>query len=83
MNLYLISQTENDDYDSFDSAVVCAENEDVARQTNPAVWDSPICNWSARHWHWCSAPELVTVRLIGVAAPDVPAGVVCASFNAG
>ena len=35
MNLYLISQDHNDDYDTYDSAVVAAENEDAARETHP------------------------------------------------
>ena len=36
MKLYLISQTANHDYDSFDSAVVAAENEANAREIHPS-----------------------------------------------
>ena len=35
MNLYLISQTINDDYDSWDSAVVAAESAGAAREIHP------------------------------------------------
>lgn len=70
MNLYHISQTVNQDYDTFDSAVVCAPNAETARNIRPGV-----CGW-------CE-PEHVTVRLIGTATADVAPGVVCASFNAG
>lgn len=35
MNIYLISQTENDGYDTYDSCVVVAENEDMARRITP------------------------------------------------
>jgi len=36
MNLYLISQTINNGYDTYDSAVVCAESEDEARKIHPS-----------------------------------------------
>jgi hypothetical protein len=87
MNLYLISQTENEDYDTYDSAVVCAPDEDTARRMDPdrvrgrngKAYDfgPSSCDW------WCSSADLVEVRLIGKAAPDVHLGVVCASFNKG
>ena len=32
---------------------------------------------------WASRPSLVTVKLIGEAVRGTPAGVICASFNAG
>jgi len=35
MKLYLISQNVNNDYDTFDSAVVCAENEEKAKRVHP------------------------------------------------
>ena len=36
MNLYLISQTQNQTYDTYDSAVVAAESEDHARAIHPS-----------------------------------------------
>lgn len=36
MNLYLISQTINEGYDTYDSAVVAAESEDEARKIHPS-----------------------------------------------
>ena len=35
LNLYLISQTVNNDYDTFDSAVVAARDEEDARSIHP------------------------------------------------
>ena len=35
LNLYLISQNVNDDYDTFDSAVVAARDEEDARSIHP------------------------------------------------
>lgn len=79
MNLYLISQSKNNDYDTYDSAVVAADTEDAARNTHPGgQWPKE----GRRNWDWTD-PENVTVKLIGVAAEGVAAGVICASFNAG
>jgi hypothetical protein len=78
MNLYLISQTESREYDTYDSAVVRAESEEAARLI------SPDGNWSVDYYSaWCKSPDQVTVQLLGVAASDEPAGVVLASYNAG
>ena len=78
MKLFLISQTENDDYDTYDSAVVCAQDEDEARNIQPG------CHQFGDKWSdWCSSPEKVTVKCVGEAADGIDRGVVCASFNAG
>lgn len=77
MNLYLISQTEDNDYDTYDSAIVCARSEKEARQIHPG----------GRKWGeaygWCRSPEAVSVEKIGKADNGVKVGVVLASFNAG
>jgi hypothetical protein len=78
MKLWLISQDENSGYDTYDSAIVAAETEDVARNTHPGGG-----NWSETFGSWASKPDLVKVRLIGDAVPGIEAGVWCASFNAG
>jgi hypothetical protein len=92
MNLYKISQNSNNNYDTYDSAVVCAENEGMARLTRPGVIfdgdeDHPsLINWSNRQAYragWCASPDMVEVELIGSAVPGLPQGVICASFNAG
>lgn len=79
MNLYLISQNEDNDYDTYDSAVVAAPSEDAARNTHPNGRDEP---WE-KYDGWCSCPELVNVELIGTALEGTKAGVICSSFNAG
>lgn len=77
MNLYLISQTENNDYDTYDSAVVAAETEGQARNTHPrGVWPKGM------NYSW-TTPENVAAKLIGVAVEGTPAGVILGSFNAG
>lgn len=81
MKLFLIAQGEEDGYDSYDSAVVAAPDEETARNTDPST-GKPV-DWSSRRFgDWASKPEHVTVRYLGEAV-DVEQGVVCASYNAG
>lgn len=76
MKLWKISQKERNYYDTYDSAVVAAETEEMARNINPA------CDG----WHsdaWCSGPEKVTVVLLGEAKDGTVAGAIVSSYNAG
>lgn len=89
MNLYLLTQTVNDAYDTYDSCVVAAESaEDAAKMlpTDGGHYTRKPSGEEAGTWvrvYWAT-PEQVTVRLIGVAAEGIKAGdVICASFNAG
>lgn len=79
MKLWLISQNENNGYDTYDSAVVAAETEELARITMPSDYEE----FGREYGAWCSGPEMVKVELLGDAAPNITAGVICASFNAG
>lgn len=85
MKLWLISQTEHDDYDTYDSAVVAAETELEARQIHPSMsYPTPWEKWGeSSYLDWASHPNKVTAKLIGEAAPDIPPGPICSSFNAG
>jgi inorganic pyrophosphatase/exopolyphosphatase len=92
MNLYKISQSENRDYDTYDSAIVAAETDEEARQIHPCP-SYGRCNsngefvsnygpeWPQRDW----APTVfqVNVEFIGTAKDGTEAGVILASFNAG
>ena len=95
-NLYLISQTENNGYDTYSDAVVCAENEDDARHIHPSeyykyhdgkLWfqfpDGTEREEKYDDGGWAH-PDNVKAELIGTATDDVEVGkVVCASFHAG
>lgn len=74
MKIYLISQTQNTDYDTFDSAVVAADTEQEAKKIHP----------SGEEWEpetWCNSPNEVEVELVG---EDIvgKSRVILASFNA-
>ena len=81
MNIYLISQSVNNDYDTYDSAVVIAEDSEKARFIHPngsKDWNGKKGKFDA----WCDASD-VTVELIGISEDSEEKWVVCASFNAG
>lgn len=82
MNLYKISQDVNYDYDTFDSAIVAAKNEEQARLIHP----DGDKNWTGKQTRkydgWCDA-EYVKVELIGKAIKGTKSGVILASYNAG
>lgn len=89
MNIYLISQSTNDDYDTYDSAVVIAKNEEQAQKTHPSgqieFFDysegkQTLKDWETRDW---TESKYVDVQLIGKALDTEKPRVVCASFNAG
>lgn len=84
MNLYLISQDENNGYDTYDSAIVCAENKNEAKKILPnseSEW--PEQGQASFMYNWASSPKNVKAELIGKAASNIKKGLVLASFNAG
>lgn len=74
MKLYLISQDSNNNYDTYDSAVVAARNAEEAKKTK--IGDiGPYGSWVS--------PSKVEVKLIGTAVKGTEEGVLLGSFNAG
>ena len=91
LNLYFISQNINNDYDTFDSAVVVASSEEEAKLITPVSLDCAMdlynnnFEYATEHIlsRWCK-PVFVQVTYLGKAASHLKSGeVVCASFNAG
>lgn len=78
MNLYLLSRDDANNYDTYDSIVVCAESEDEARKIHPHGRFT-----SDKYRSWASSPDLVSAKLIGVADLSIEKGVVHTSYNAG
>lgn len=87
MKLWLISQTANDDYDTYDSAVVCAPSEGCAKRIHPGgglAFAEKVDGYNHKAHSWTSDISHVDAVCIGEAAPGMKDGeVVCASFNAG
>jgi hypothetical protein len=82
--LYLIYQTENLGYDTYDSGVVIAESEEEARNMNPDSGAETLqADWDYRFSAWCSSPDKVSVRYLGEAKEGSKKGSICSSFNAG
>lgn len=94
MYIFLISQVENDDYDTYDAAVVIAPNEDWARTMHPAGSNRypDFDPWIENVRTWASSPENVKVERIGeyFPTPDEQEDIdglqprfILKSFNAG
>jgi hypothetical protein len=81
MNLYLISQEENDGCDTYSDAVVAALSADEARTIYPGGGGLGMDDWIVASY-WVSDPSKVAVKLIGTAKAGVKSGVLCASFHA-
>jgi hypothetical protein len=93
MKLWKISQTENDNYDSYDSAVVAAEDEATARAIHPEIgledtsdmMEGLLKSWKreaeASYGSWCKHPDQVTVEYIGEAKPGTKMGVIVVSYR--
>ena len=94
MNIYLVEQDVNNGYDTYDSFVVVAENEEIAKHTSPSslyVWKNEEWNFCysdgtcepSSQLYWC-LPSDVKVTLIGEADRNyTETTVLLASFNAG
>ena len=76
MKLYLLSQDVNDDYDTYDSCVVCAKSKEDAVTILPCLLESRITD------EWAE-PKDITCKEIGKANNREKRGVIIASFNAG
>lgn len=81
MKLFLLSQTVNKDYDTYDSCVVACKTVDEALTMHPngsenkETDDQTFSSWAL--------PKDVKVKYVGEATRGTKKGVICASFNAG
>lgn len=81
MKLFLISQSTNNNYDTYDAAVVVAPDEQTAITLHPRT--GKTFDFKERQWEWVNCIDDINVEYIGEASPELKQGVVCASFNAG
>lgn len=84
MNLYMISQTENNDYDTYYLAIVRAPDEETAKNMDPETGQRMKFLKKNYRYHrtWAYSSDGVTVKLIGTSIDDTP-GIVCASSKDG
>jgi len=83
MKIYRIWQKVNNDYDTFDSAVVCAESEDEAKKMQPSFGSYEECLETADGFSsWCGLKD-VQVEYLGEAKEGLSKSLICGSFNAG
>lgn len=95
MNLYRLTQNVNNDYDTYDSAIVAAESKEKAVTISPGsfyTWDEGRQSWvfsftwqepKAERDHTWALPSEIECELLGVAGPDIKEGLIMSSFNAG
>jgi hypothetical protein len=80
MKLYLLEQHDNLDYDTYDSCLVCAENEADARTIDPYGKEfKENVQWSS----WAISKDSITCEEIGEANDKQKRGVIIASKNNG
>lgn len=80
MKIYLLSQNINRGYDTYDSMVVIAKDEEEARNIHPCGEWRTLYRIGA----WANNQSEVQVEYIGEASEDLTAsGIICSSFNAG
>lgn len=95
MNIYKISQSVNNKYNTYDSAVVVAESETEAAKIHPGgldakgfneitrKYDKPWYETDRRDLVWASRLEDVKVELIGSTNLYDKPCIICRDFNAG
>lgn len=84
MKLWLIEQHINNDYDTYDSAVVAAVDEEAARDTHPyAAKTTRETEIEGKLYSSWAPFDKVRATYLGEALAGMPSGGVLASFNAG
>ena len=89
--LFKISQDINNDWDTYDSAIVIADSEEEARHIHPLPVLNDLDNdekwWESGYTRSWAHPEHVSVVEVGLfisnPSSDKEERVICSSFNAG
>lgn len=84
MNLYKLSQTVVDGYDTYSDCVVAAPNEAIAATMAPDYDGSfRTIPMEGNIYDWPNDPGHIKVELLGKAKAHMPQCMICASFHAG
>ena len=81
MKIYKLEQTDNNGYDTFDSIIVCAKNEEDARLITPDELH-PVGD-GYRFTTWAKQHENIICEEIGEANEKQERGIILGSFNSG
>lgn len=85
MKLWLLTQEVATGYDTYDSCVVVADTEELAKDMHPSQYTRKLNLLRSTHYpsyDWAQDPADVSATLLGDAT-DPTRRVVCASFHAG
>jgi len=81
MKIYKLVQDKNGGYDTYDSCIVVAEDEEEAKKFHAdGTYDYTISDSS---WEGWASAEYVKAEYIGEAKENIKKGVILSSFNAG
>ena len=87
MNLYLITQDFNTDYDAYEFAVVAAETEEEAKTIHPYDDNMPILDGNFIGPYclstWAESVDQVKAEYLGIAKEGTEKGIIVVSFNEG
>lgn len=92
MNIYLLEQDINNDWDTYDSMIVVAENEKEALNMHPddvilknGQWLDDLGSYYPKNKTWVDYSDIdkIKVTLIGMANKNIEKGVLHTSFCAG
>jgi hypothetical protein len=85
LKLYLLTQNDNNGYDTYDSCVVCAKDEKEAKTISPegGIFVETAGKKSSWRTAWALRASSITCEEIGTANSDQKKGVILSSFNAG
>ncbi len=83
MKLYLLEQNKVRGYDTYDSLVVCAENEEQAKLISP--FGGELREKTEKYDSWVGKDNIqyIVVKYLGEAMEGIEKGVILSSFNAG
>jgi hypothetical protein len=80
MKLYLLTQNDNNDYDTYDSVLVCAKDEADARTIPP---NGDVFEENQQWSGWAIKASSIDCEEIGKANNKQERGVIISSYNAG
>ena len=85
MNIYLVSRTDEVDYDEYDAFIVAAKDEEQARNQHPRNNNNWCDNFGGHGWVSFRNKASLTVTVIGKASEEqyTKPTILLASFNAG